>query len=141
MWPADQLALGYSVDKEFEVKLKRTSAAVVLSMAVAIVGVTGTQAQATNRVTCGTRTDWFRVFNYLDENGSYSVLCFANSGYLDTNIYDVDEVDTGNNEGEILPAGTGDWWYIADKNETVNYLKDDGYEIGDVIELHIDSVG
>jgi len=64
-----------------------------LAALTALVG-TAAPAQAINRVECAGRTDFLRVFND-------GVLCFANAGYIDVAIYDVRNVASGNNTGDV----------------------------------------
>ncbi|PZS28494.1 MAG: hypothetical protein DLM59_14500 [Pseudonocardiales bacterium] len=47
-----------------------------------------------NRVTCGTRTDWLRIF-------SNATTCWANPGSINVTLYNVYEWCGGNNSGYL----------------------------------------
>jgi hypothetical protein len=71
----------------------RAAAGLAVAAAAAVVIAPG--AHAVSRVNCAGRTDFFTIWNY-----NYSgELCFANNGSTNVAIYDVNEVDTGNNSG------------------------------------------
>ncbi|MEV6210520.1 beta/gamma crystallin domain-containing protein [Kitasatospora sp. NPDC051914] len=64
------------------------AAAAVLALALP-----ATDASAINRVNCAGRTDFVNIYNY----GWSGHLCFANAGYADVTIYNVDNIYSGNN--------------------------------------------
>ena len=50
-----------------------------------------------NRVTCGSRTDWLRIF-------SDATTCWANAGLVNVRLYNVYEWCAGNNNGYLLTS-------------------------------------
>ena len=71
----------------------------------AIHKTTATQTQVVNpninRVSCGSRTDWFRMWTDYD----WDIDCFANAGSISVSIYNADYVCSGNNAGVVY------WYY------------------------------
>ncbi|MER7756826.1 beta/gamma crystallin domain-containing protein [Kitasatospora sp. NPDC097643] len=64
------------------------------------------QANAVNRVDCGNRNDFAKVYNY----GYSGQLCFANDGWMAVRIYNVDRIDAGDNRVvTYLGGGLGSW--------------------------------
>jgi|SRR5579875_843242 len=58
--------------------------------------VTGHPTPLIEQVTCGTRTDWLRIFT---SNGSE--YCFANAGTMNITINNPTEICGGNNAGAV----------------------------------------
>lgn len=113
---------GYRMPHTFaRVRLWALAAVVAV---IASIGLTAAPASALNRVGCGNRTDWFTIWNY----GWSGQLCFANNGSQNVAIYDVNEVDTGNNSGFYTLAGTT-FWQNDWTNVVWSYSSNSGYEI------------
>ncbi|MFD0279736.1 beta/gamma crystallin domain-containing protein [Kitasatospora sp. NPDC127111] len=84
---------------------RRAGAVAVLTAAAAAL-LPATGANAVNRVDCGNRTDFAKVYNY----GYSGQLCFANDGWMAVRIYNVDRIDAGNNRViTYLGGGLGSW--------------------------------
>ncbi|WP_409123157.1 beta/gamma crystallin domain-containing protein [Streptomyces niveiscabiei] len=75
---------------------RRTRLSGLVAAAAALTALVGTAApaQAINRVECNGRTDFLRIFND-------GVVCFANAGYIDVAIYNVNQISAGNNSGDV----------------------------------------
>ncbi|GAA1412821.1 hypothetical protein GCM10009639_65380 [Kitasatospora putterlickiae] len=78
-------------------------------------------AEAVNRVDCGNRTDFAKVYNY----GYSGRLCFANDGWMAVRVYNVDRIDAGNNKVVTYLSGLGSWtvfnWEQYDFNGNVGH--------------------
>lgn len=73
------------------------------------------------RVTCGSRTDWFRIWTDFDQD----IDCFANPGTISVALYNADQVCPGNNSGYVL------WKFAA--GDTALYRTDFSYNTCDWI--------
>jgi len=111
-------------------KLNRKRAAMMFAVAAATMGTATPAVNAavhqrpaelepdTKRVTCGTRTDWFRVWA-----GSKSTeYCYADPGSLNPGLFSPREVDTGNNAGHI-------WWFDGCNSHYYNKALPNDYSI------------
>lgn len=86
-------------------RARRLGALAVLTAAAATL-LPATGAQAVERVDCGNRNDFAKVYNY----GYGGRLCFANDGWMAVRIYNVDRIDAGNNRVvTYLGGGLGSW--------------------------------
>ncbi|MFF8769488.1 beta/gamma crystallin domain-containing protein [Kitasatospora sp. NPDC015120] len=65
-------------------------------------------AEAVNRIDCGGRTDFAKVYNY----GYGGTLCFANDGWMAVRIYNVDRIDAGNNKVITYLGGSMGSWTV-----------------------------
>ncbi|MER5355926.1 beta/gamma crystallin domain-containing protein [Kitasatospora sp. NPDC002551] len=100
---------------------RRTGALAVLTAAAAAL-IPAANAEAINRIDCGNRNDFAKVYNY----GYGSTLCFANDGWMAVRIYNVDRIDAGNNKViTYLGGGMGSWtvfnWEQYDFNARVGH--------------------
>ncbi|MFD7555481.1 beta/gamma crystallin domain-containing protein [Streptomyces sp. NPDC059835] len=85
--------------------LRKHVAALALATGAALAGtvVAAGPAAAISRVdtaTCNSRSDFFTLWNYPPK------VCFANNGSVNVAIYDVYQVDTGNNSGSFVWKST-----------------------------------
>ncbi|ARF78949.1 Streptomyces killer toxin-like beta/gamma crystallin domain-containing protein OS=Kitasatospora aureofaciens OX=1894 GN=GCM10010502_40260 PE=4 SV=1 [Kitasatospora aureofaciens] len=84
---------------------RRVGVLAVLTAAAATLLPT-TAARAVERIDCGGRDDFAKVWNY----GYSGQLCFANDGWMAVRIYNVDRIDAGNNKViTYLGGGLGSW--------------------------------
>jgi len=106
-----------------EAILRRAGVVAAMAGAIAIALPTVT-AQAVNRVDCGDRQDFAKVIN----NGYSGSLCFANSGWTSVRIYNVDQINAGNNRVSTW-TGTqlGTWVVYPWQSEYFN--SDVGHEV------------
>lgn len=81
-------------------------------------------AQAVNRVDCGDHGDYAKVFN----NGYSGALCFANPGWTSVRIYNVDQLNSGNNQVSTWTGNQyGTWVVYPWQSEYFN--SDVGHEV------------
>ncbi|MFF2956865.1 beta/gamma crystallin domain-containing protein [Kitasatospora sp. NPDC057965] len=100
---------------------RRIGALAVLTAAAATL-LPAANAEAINRIDCGNRNDFAKVYNY----GYGGSLCFANDGWMAVRIYNVDRIDAGNNKViTYLGSGMGSWtvfnWEQYDFNGHVGH--------------------
>lgn len=96
--------------------------AVLTAAAAALIPVA--DANAVNRVDCGNRSDYAKVYNY----GYSSKLCFANDGWMSVRVYNVDRIDAGNNRVvTYLGGGLGSWTVF--NWEQYDFNGNQGYEV------------
>lgn len=85
--------------------LRKSAAALAVVTGACAISFAGIPAaNATDLVTCGTRTDFYET---IKTNNSY--FCFANYGDITVTVYDTISLSTGNNDGWITyyDPGTG----------------------------------
>ncbi|MEV7776488.1 beta/gamma crystallin domain-containing protein [Kitasatospora sp. NPDC086791] len=81
-------------------------------------------AHAVNRVDCGNRDDFAKVYNY----GYSGQLCFANDGWMAVRVYNVDRIDAGNNKVvTYLGGGLGSWTVFT--WDRYDFAANQGYEV------------
>ena len=105
-------------------------AGIVGAMAVAMAALIPVgDANAVNRVDCGNRTDFAKIYNY----NYTSTLCFSNDGWTAVRIYGVDQINAGNNKVvTFLANGFGSWTILPWQNYSFSYSL--GHEV-DMIDI------
>jgi hypothetical protein len=77
----------------------RVARVLVASFTAGAVVAVATPAQATGTVTCGSRTDWFRLMR-----SGYVTVCLANSGTAAAYWTNTFQMSSGNNTGQAYTA-------------------------------------